>query len=319
GRRGNGRDRRARRRRGHPEPRRARGARAAARPRPAGAAPRAGAHRGARAHAGRLAARDRVPRPHRAAGVPGTGTNRAGIHRVAGGRPMTVTPVTATARPVSVARALRFELVKQLAPGRVRLLILACWTGPAVAVILVSGQGTLPSDTLFGRQMHATGWAGALAVLSFAGSWFFPLLTSVVAGDVFSSEDRLGTWRHLLVAVRSPRRIFLAKALASLAVLAVCVPGLAVSGIAGGLVAGNRALTGLDGHQLGPLDAAGKLLLAWLCALAPALAFAASGLLASVIFGRTPVGVLLPAFGGLGMQVAAQVLPMPAAAGVTLP
>src|SRR6185437_12452059 len=122
---------------------------------------------------------------------------------------MSATPVTAAtgapsaaesaARPVSVARALRFELVKQLAQWRVRLLILVCWTGPAIAVILVSGQGTLPSDTLFGRQMHATGWAGALAVLSFAGSWFFPLLTSVVAGDVFSCEDRLGTWRHLLV------------------------------------------------------------------------------------------------------------------------
>ncbi len=242
---------------------------------------------------------------------------------------MTATPVTATtgaptaaaspARSVSVARVLRFELVKQLAQWRVRLLILACWIGPALAVIIVSGQGTLPSDTLFGREMHATGWAGALVVLSFAGSWFFPLLTSVVAGDVFSAEDRLGTWRYLLVAVRSPRRIFLAKALASLTVLAMCVPGLAVSGLVGGLVVGSRALTGLDGHQLGPMDAAGKLLLAWLCALAPILAFAAIGLLASVIFGRSPIGLLLPAFGGLGMQMASQVLPMPAAVRVTLP
>jgi ABC-2 type transport system permease protein len=223
------------------------------------------------------------------------------------------------ARPVAVARAFRFELVKQLAQWRVRLLILACWIGPAIAVIVVSGQSTLPSDTLFGREMHATGWAGALVVLSFAGSWFFPLLTSVVAGDVFSSEDRLGTWRHLLVAVRSPRRIFLAKALASLTVLAVCVPGLAVSGIVGGLVVGSRPLTGPDGHQLGPMDAAGKLLLAWLCALAPILAFAAIGLLASVIFGRSPIGLLLPAFGGLGMQLASQVLPMPAGVRVTLP
>jgi ABC-2 type transport system permease protein len=218
-----------------------------------------------------------------------------------------------------VARAFRFELVKQLAQWRVRLLILACWIGPAIAVVVVSGQSTLPADTLFGRDMHATGWAGALVVLSFAGNWFFPLLTSVVAGDVFSSEDRLGTWRHLLVAVRSPRRIFLAKALASLTVLAMCVPGLAVSGIAGGLVVGSRPLTGLDGHQLAPTDAAGKLLLAWLCALAPILAFVAIGLLASVIFGRSPIGLLLPAFGGLGMQVASQVLPMPAAVRVTLP
>jgi ABC-2 type transport system permease protein len=237
---------------------------------------------------------------------------------------MTATTVAPTApdsaaRSVSVARAFRFELVKQLAQWRVRLLILACWIGPALAVIIVSGQSTLPSDTLFGREMHATGWAGALVVLSFAGSWVFPLLTSVVAGDVFSSEDRLGTWRHLLVAVRSPRRIFLTKTLASLTVLALCVPGLAVSGIVGGLVVGSRALTGLDGHQLGPMDAAGKLLLAWLCALAPILAFAAIGLLASVIFGRSPIGLLLPAFGGLGMQMASQVLPMPAAVRVTLP
>jgi ABC-2 type transport system permease protein len=223
------------------------------------------------------------------------------------------------AHPVSVARAFRFELVKQLAQWRVRLLILACLIGPALAVIVVSKQTSLPSDTLFGRQLRATGWAGALVVLTFAGSWFFPLLTSVVAGDVFSAEDRLGTWRHLIVAVRSPRRIFVAKALASLAVLLMCVPGLAVSGIVGGLVVGSRPLTGLDGQLLSPADAAGKLLLAWLCALAPILAFAAIGLLASVIFGRSPIGLLLPAFGGLGMQLASQVLPMPVAVRLALP
>ncbi|MBO0819714.1 MAG: ABC transporter permease [Nocardiopsaceae bacterium] len=233
-------------------------------------------------------------------------------------------PATAPAagpalRRVTIARGYRFELVKQLAQWRVRVLIAACWTGPALTVIVVSGQGTLPADTLFGRQMHATGWAGALVVLSFAGSWFFPLLTSIVAGDVFSGEDRLGTWRHLLVAVRSPRRIFAAKALASVTILGVCVPGLAVSGIVGGLAVGSRPLTGLDGHQLAPAGAAGTLVLAWLCALAPVLAFAAIGLLASVIFGRSPIGLLLPAFGGLGMQLASQVLPMPAAVRVALP
>lgn len=223
------------------------------------------------------------------------------------------------AHRVPVARGYRFELVKQLAQWRVRVLILACWIGPALAVIVVSGQSTLPSDTLFGREMRATGWAGALVVLTFAGSWFFPLLTSVVAGDVFSAEDRLGTWRHLLVAVRSPRRIFVAKALASFTVLLMCLPGLAVSGIVGGLVVGSRPLTGLDGHLLSPADAAGKLLLAWLCVLAPILAFAAIGLLASVIFGRSPIGLLLPAFGGLAMQLASQVLPMPVAVRLALP
>src|SRR5215469_16850801 len=237
---------------------------------------------------------------------------------------MTVTATTAPGEAlappsVSVWRGYRFELVKLLAQWWVRILIGLCWIGPAVAVIVVSGQNSLPADTLFGREMHATGWAGALVVLSFAGSWFFPLLTSVVAGDVFSCEDRLGTWRHLLVAVRSPRRIFIAKTLATLSVLLMCVPGLAVSGIIGGLVVGSRPLAGLDSHLLSLADAAGKLLLAWLCALAPMLAFAAIGLLASVIFGRSPIGLLLPAFAGLGMQLASQVLPMPAAVRVALP
>jgi YVTN family beta-propeller protein len=142
---------------------------------------------------------------------------------------MTATATTASGevlapRTVSIARGYRFELVKLLAQWRVRILIGLCWIGPAVTVVVASGQSTLPADTLFGREMHATGWAGALVVLAFAGSWLFPLLTSVVAGDVFSSEDRLGTWRHLLVAVRSPRRIFIAKSLASLTVLLMCVP-----------------------------------------------------------------------------------------------
>jgi ABC-2 type transport system permease protein len=219
---------------------------------------------------------------------------------------------------VSVARAYRFELVKLLAQWRVRLLILACWIGPGFLVVAVSQQASLPADTLFGRWMHATGWAGALVVLGFAGNWVLPLLTSVVAGDVFSSEDRLGTWRHLLVAVRSPRRIFLSKALASGTVLLLLVPGLAVSGVVGGLVVGSRPLVGLDGHLLSPADAAGKLLLAWACVLAPTLALAAIGLLGSVALGRSPIGLLLPAVVGIGLQLA-QSLPMPVAIRLALP
>jgi ABC-2 type transport system permease protein len=221
---------------------------------------------------------------------------------------------------VPVSRGYRFELVKLLAQWRVRVLIILCLIGPAFMVAAVSQQAALPADTLFGRWMHATGWAGALVVLGFAGTWVLPLLTSVVAGDVFSSEDRLGTWRHLLVAVRSPRRVFISKALASCTVLLVCVPLLAVSGIAGGLVAvGSRPLVGLDGHLLSPADAAGKILLAWACVLAPTLAFAAIGLLGSVVFGRSPIGLLLPAVAGLGMQLVSQVLPMPAAVRLALP
>ncbi|WP_328541641.1 ABC transporter permease [Streptomyces sp. NBC_00371] len=231
----------------------------------------------------------------------------------------TVAAGPAAAPRVSVARGYRFELVKLVSQWRIRLLVLACWIAPALFVAAVSQQSSLPVDTLFGRWMHATGWAGSLVVLGFSGTWALPLLTSVVAGDVFASEDRLGTWRHLLVAVRSPRRIFAAKALASLTVILLLVAGLACSGAAGGVVTvGNQPLVGLDGHLLSPGDAAVQVLLAWVCVLAPTLAFAAIGLLGSVALGRSPMGLLLPMLVALTMQLA-QMLPLPVAMRLALP
>ncbi|MCO6007450.1 hypothetical protein NE236_20950 [Actinoallomurus purpureus] len=231
----------------------------------------------------------------------------------------TVAPSSVEARPAPVLRGYRFELVKLLSQWRIRVLLLACWIAPAGFVAAVSLQSQLPADTVFGRWMHATGWAGALVVLDFSRSWALPLLTALVAGDVFAAEDRLGTWRHLLVAVRSPRRIFVAKGLATLTVLLLLVAGLTGSGIAGGLAAvGDRPLVGLDGHLLTPAGAAGTVLLAWACVLAPTLAFAAIGLLGSVALGRSTMGLLVPALLAFALQLA-QLLPLPVAVRLALP
>jgi ABC-2 type transport system permease protein len=235
--------------------------------------------------------------------------------------------VTATAaalprvgtRPAPAWRSYRFELIKLLAQWPIRLALLACWLGPALIVAVISQQSSLPTDTLFGRYMSQSGWAGPLVILSFSGSWVLPILTSLVAGDVFASEDRLGTWRHLLVAVRSPRRIFAAKSIASLTIIMLLATGLAASGIVGGLVAvGNRPLVGLDGHLLASGHAAAAVLLAWASVLAPTLAFAAIGLLGSVAFGRSPLGLVAPALLALLLQIAQQ-LPLPVAVRVALP
>ena len=223
------------------------------------------------------------------------------------------------ARPVSLRRGVVFELVKLFALWRVRLVIAVCFVAPAVFVAAVSRQSSLPADTVFGRWMNETGWAGVLVVLGFSCAWALPLLTSLVAGDAFAAEDRTGTWQHLVVAVRSPRRIFVAKAAASLIVILLLVVGLAASGIVGGLAAvGNRPLVGLDGHLLGPGEAARTVLLAWCCALAPTLAFAAVGLLGSVALGRSPMGLLVPALLALLLQLA-QMLPLPVGVRVALP
>lgn len=234
--------------------------------------------------------------------------------------PHTVQPDTAPARTGgSTPAAYRFEIVKLLSQWRVRLVLLACWTAPGVFVAAVSHQSALPSDTVFGRWMHATGWAGALVVLAFCCSWALPLLTSLVAGDAFAAEDRLGTWRHLVTAVGSPRRIFVAKVLASTSVILLMVLGLAVSGVVGGLLsAGSRVLVGLDGQPFAPGSVAVRVLLAWLVVLAPTLAFAGVGLLGSVLLGRSPMGLLVPALLALVLQLV-QLLPLPLAVRLALP
>jgi ABC-2 type transport system permease protein len=96
-------------------------------------------------------------------------------------------------------------------------------------------------------------------------------------------------------------------------------PGLAVSATVSGIaVSGIRPLTGMDGLQLAPGDAAVRIAAVWLCALAPTLALAAIGLLGSVALGRSPMGLLIPAVVAIGMQVA-QDLPMAAALRLALP
>jgi ABC-2 type transport system permease protein len=232
---------------------------------------------------------------------------------------MTAALAPAVPRPAPFAPAYRFELTKLLSQWRIRLVLLACLIAPGCFVAVVSGQASLPTDTVFGRWMHATGWAGSLVVLAFACSWGLPLLTSLVAGDAFAAEDRLGTWRHLLVAVGSPRRIFLVKALASLTAIVGMVAALGASSVAGGLAAvGSRPLVGLDGHILASGDAARTVVLAWLCVLAPTLAFAAVGLLGSVVLGRSPMGLLLPAVLALAMDLVLM-LPVPVAVRLALP
>jgi ABC-2 type transport system permease protein len=222
-------------------------------------------------------------------------------------------------RPAPLAASCRFELTKLFSQWRIRTVLLVCLAAPGAFVAVVSTQASLPTDTVFGRWMHATGWAGSLVVLSFACSWGLPLLAALLAADVFAAEDRLGTWRHLLVAVRSPRRIFAAKVLASLTAMALAITSLGASSVLGGLlVVGNHPLVGLDGHLLSGSEAARAVLLAWLCATAPAVALAGVGLLGSVALGRSPMGLLLPAVLALAMNLVL-VLPVPVAVRLALP
>lgn len=236
-----------------------------------------------------------------------------------------MTTLAWTGRPASATgpgawwRSYRVELAKLAAEWRTRLALGACVVGPLAFAFLARALGILPADTPFGRWLPASGFADPLVVLNFAGQWLLPVLIAVVAGDMFAAEDRLGTWRTLLVGSRSVHRVFVAKAAAAASWTVVLVVVLGAASIAGGVLAGGTdPLVGLSGQQLAAPAATRLVTLSWLLALAPALAFTALSLLFSVAFRRSPVAVGAPILLALLLQLVV-LAPLPVALRTVLP
>lgn len=200
--------------------------------------------------------------------------------------------------------ALRAELTKLFAQRKTQAILLACVLAPFLFVSVLDMQSSVPEDTLFGRWVHTSGLATPLVVLGFVTQWALPVLTSVVAGDIFSSEDRYGTWKTILTRSRSRSQIFTGKVVAALLYSVVVVILLAVSSlVAGLLLVGRQPLVGLSG-QLVPVAHGSWLVLAsWASVLPATLGFSALGLLLSVASRSASVGIGGPLVIGLLMQL----------------
>ena len=92
---------------------------------------------------------------------------------------------------------------------------LVCLLGPLLFGRRPAVSSTVPADTLFGRWVGDSGYAIPLVVLGFAGSWGFPLVVCLVAGDIFSAEDHYQTWASILTRSISRRGVFAGKVLAT--------------------------------------------------------------------------------------------------------
>ena len=215
-------------------------------------------------------------------------------------------PPPARAR-VDVRTALRVaqvELTKLRTQTQVQITLGVCLLAPFALVAATKLQATLPEDTLFGRFVTTSGFAVPLLVLGFAGAWAFPALTSIVAGDIFASEDRLGTWPLLLTRLPGRATVFVGKTVAAFAFAVAVVTLLGVaSTVAGTLLVGTQPLVGLSGTELGPADAFGAVALAWTSAVTPALGFTALAILVSVVTRSSAAGIGLPVLAGLIMQL----------------
>jgi ABC-2 type transport system permease protein len=205
-------------------------------------------------------------------------------------------------------RTYRVELAKIAAQMPARVAAVVCLVGPFVFVAALRLQSAVPADTLFGRWVHTSGFAVPLVVLGFTGSWGFPVLASLVAGDLFAGEDRHDTWKTILTRSCSRGQIFAGKVFAAATCLVAVVTLLAASSLAAGVaLVGTQSLVGLSGTLISPWHAAGLVAAAWGTSLAPALGFAAIAIAFSVLTRSTIAGVLGPPVVGLLMQLLALV------------
>jgi ABC-2 type transport system permease protein len=207
-----------------------------------------------------------------------------------------------------VTKAYRAERRKLYSQLSTRVLALVCGLGPLAFGAVLSGQSGVPGDTLLGGWVHSSGYAFSLVVLGFAGYLGFPLVAGALAGDIFSSEDRYGTWKTILTRSGSRGEVFAGKVLAA-GTLACALLALATvsSLIAGLLFIGGQSMVGLGGAVVGSGEALLLVLASWLLNLPGLLGFAALALLLSAATRNGIVGVLGPLLAGLLMQLLALV------------
>ena len=208
------------------------------------------------------------------------------------------------AREDGVRDAYATELDKLLAQLTTRLLALLAVLGPFAFTAILKVQSGTPSDALFGAWVHTSGFAVSLVTLGFAGSWGFPIIAGVLAGDVFSSEDRYGTWKTILTRSCTREDVFAGKLLAVGTLVVALSLMLAVSSmLAGAVLVGPHALVNLSGQLTSPGRMLALTVVSWIYCLLPVLAYTSVAVLVSIATRNGILGVLAPLMVALVTQL----------------
>jgi len=151
-------------------------------------------------------------------------------------------------RRPGVAAAYRWELRKLRAQKRTYLGLAIAVVMPVIFTVVLLLQSGAPEEALFGRYVRETGLATPLLLLFFGSGFMFPLMASLVAGDIVAAEDGNGTLKTILTRSVDRGPIFAAKALAALTYTggALLLFGLVAVGL-GGAAWGLHPLTTLSG------------------------------------------------------------------------
>lgn len=203
-----------------------------------------------------------------------------------------------------IRRVYRAEVRKLSSQVVIRVVGLLCLVVPFIYAALLKVQSGAPTDTLYGVWVHSSGFAVSLVVLASAAAWGVPLIAGTVAGDIFSSEDRYGTWKLVLTRSCTRSNVFVGKLLAAATfVIALQLLTAFASMAAGVLLVGAQSLVDLNGTLFSPGHSALLVFVSWLSLIPPTLAFTAIAVLLSIATRNGIVGVIAPFALALAMQL----------------
>src|SRR6202022_2491662 len=144
----------------------------------------------------------------------------------------------------------RWELTKLRYQKRTYLGLGAAVLVPIIFTVAVHFRHDQHGDFAFASYLNKSGLAMPLVILLFGAIWMFPLITALVAGDIFASEDHNGTLKTILTRSLERWQIFAGKALAAItyAIVAILI-NVTVAVIAGSIESGFNSLVTLAGTR----------------------------------------------------------------------
>jgi ABC-2 type transport system permease protein len=222
---------------------------------------------------------------------------------------------TTKARRPGVGTVYRWELIKLRYQRRTYLGLGASVIVPVLFVLALHFRHNRHGgDFAFSNYLNRSGLAVPLVILLFGAVWMFPLITALVAGDIFASEDHNGTLKTVFTRSLERSQIFAGKALAAAtyAVVAILLSG-TVAVVAGSMQSGFNPLQSLSGTIVSAPKALELVYASLLVYLIPIGAIVCIGLLLSAVTRNSAAAVvgtlmvslliqligILPGLGGL--------------------
>jgi ABC-2 type transport system permease protein len=207
--------------------------------------------------------------------------------------PAALAPRTSARRPSTFA-IWRWELRKLAAQKRTYLGFAIAIVVPVFFVIAEHfnhhhGHG----DSIFFSEITQSGLVTPVLSLILASTFFLPLSTALVCGDIVANEDGNGTLKTILTRSVERGQVFAAKVLAAFAYAAAAVFLAAfVATIAGVLSWGFDDIVSLSGTVVPPGEALLLILAANACYLIPIAAIVSIGVLLSTVTRNSAAAVV---------------------------